>query len=204
MASPLSRMIFSSSSADHLDCFLAGDSDEWMPCCLFVGTIAAAVKGVDSAVVDASVVVGTDPEGGDPEGGEAGAEVVDRASSSSCLRSREISTLLVIESKAANSGDSAACRAYAQASEKTTARCTEKEELNWGRIQTGRGRCLCQCYVTLVREARYERAGQRNYKQARHKKSRSGLLCQSSQVLANETNDMASCSNQRAQGGSSI
>ncbi len=89
IASPLSRMIFSSSSGDHLDCFLAGVSDGWVPCCLFVGTLAAADSGVDSAVFDATAVVGTDADRDD-----AGTEVVDRASSSSFgLRSSEISTL---------------------------------------------------------------------------------------------------------------
>lgn len=82
-------MIFSSSSGDHLDCFLAGDSAGWVPCCLLVGTQAAAGMGVDWAVVDATAMVGTDAERDD-----SGIEVVDRASSSSSgLRSSEISTL---------------------------------------------------------------------------------------------------------------
>lgn len=88
-------MIFSSSSGDHLDCFLAGDSDGCTPWCLFAGTLPAADRGVDSAVVDAATVVGTDAERD-----EAGAEVVDRASSSSFgLRSSEISTLSGCERK---------------------------------------------------------------------------------------------------------
>ncbi len=74
---------------------MAGDSDGCVPCCLFVGTLPAADSGVESAVVDAATVVGTDAERD-----EAGAEVVDRASSSSFgLRSSEISTLSGCERK---------------------------------------------------------------------------------------------------------
>jgi hypothetical protein len=99
IASPLSRMIFSSSSGDHLDCFLAGDSDGCVPCCLFIGTLAATNSGVESAVVDAIVVGGTDADRDD-----GGAETVARASSSSSsfgFRSSEISTLARCERRQA-------------------------------------------------------------------------------------------------------
>lgn len=99
IASPLSRMIFSSSSGDHFDCFLAGDSDGCVPCCLFVGTLAAAKSGVESAVVDVIVVAGTDADRDD-----GGAEMVARASSSSSsfgFRSSEISTLAKCERRQA-------------------------------------------------------------------------------------------------------
>ena len=138
--SPLSRMILSSSSGDHLDCFLAGDSDGWTPWSLFVGTVAAAVSGVGSDVVDATAVVGTEGERD-----EAGTEVVDRASSSSCLRSSEISTLLKSERKRTGR----IWRLYRMqsicaASEKVAA-LHKEEERSTGKIRSA----VVQCFVVL-------------------------------------------------------
>jgi len=79
-----------SSSGDHLDCFLAGDSAGCVPDCRFVGTVPAGANGGGSAVAGAGVVGGTDAERvvvGGPTG-RAG-----DVSSSLGLRRREISTL---------------------------------------------------------------------------------------------------------------
>ena len=87
--SPRSWMILVSSSGDHLDCFLAGDSAGCVPDCRFVGTVPAGANGGGSAVAGAVVVGGTDAERvvGGPTG-RAG-----DVSSSLGLRRREISTL---------------------------------------------------------------------------------------------------------------
>ena len=87
--SPRSWMILESSSGDHLDCFLAGDSAGCVPDCRFVGMVPAGANGGGSAVAGEMVVGGTDAERVD--GGPTGR--VGDVSSSLGLRRREISTL---------------------------------------------------------------------------------------------------------------
>lgn len=82
-------MIFASSSGDHLDCFLAGDSPGCAPGCRFVGTAPAGANGGASAVAGAATVGGTETERA--AGATTGRE--GDASSSLGLRRREISTL---------------------------------------------------------------------------------------------------------------
>lgn len=108
MPRPRSSMIKASSSGDHLDCFLAGGSPTWEePCTRFV---PAAVDGRGEAVVGVENVSVSGPDDPcDPEpavlkdGNEAGREDVGdgsewaedgggASSSSSCFKSREISS----------------------------------------------------------------------------------------------------------------
>ena len=82
---PRRSMIRASSSADHLDCFLAGDSSEWDGCGRLVGTEVVVTEVVVTAV---AVVLGAVTEDADLD--EA---CGDGASSSFGLRRSEISTL---------------------------------------------------------------------------------------------------------------
>ena len=93
-------MILVSSSGDHLDCFLAGDSVRWAPVAedLLDGTVAAIDSGVEFAVVEVATVAGTEAERE-----ETGPDAVDCTSSSSlALRSSEISTLAEVDQREGN------------------------------------------------------------------------------------------------------
>jgi hypothetical protein len=87
--SPRSWMILVSSSGDHLDCFLAGDSAGWVPDCRLVGTVPAGANRGGSTVAGGMVAGGTDADRvvGGPTAGAGD------VSSSLGLRRREISTL---------------------------------------------------------------------------------------------------------------
>ena len=87
--SPRSWMILASSSGDHLDCFLAGDSPGWVPDCRLVGMVPTAANGGTSDGGGATRVGGTDAERA--AGGATATE--GGVSSSLDLRRREISTL---------------------------------------------------------------------------------------------------------------
>lgn len=82
-------MIFASSSGDHLDCFLAGDSPGCVPESRFVGIVPAAAGGAASPTAGAMTAGGTDDERavGAPPVWEGD------VSPSLGLRRREISTL---------------------------------------------------------------------------------------------------------------
>ena len=91
MPSPRSPMILVSSSCDHLDCFLAGDSAGCVTLadCRFVGTVPVELVSVGSATAFDATVTGTDAEraAGCAMGSEG-----DTSSSFGSTR-REISTL---------------------------------------------------------------------------------------------------------------
>jgi hypothetical protein len=78
-----------SSSGDHLDCFLAGDSPGCVPDWRLVGIVPAAANGGAPVVAGAMTVGGTDAERA--VGGTTVRE--GDVSSSLGLRRREISTL---------------------------------------------------------------------------------------------------------------
>lgn len=96
MPSPRSWMIFASSSTDHLDCFLAGDSDASVDD-LSAGRFAGMTEDVEVAVsalddVDCAAMLDGAESDRANDGGGDGLDA-DDASSSFGLSSREISTL---------------------------------------------------------------------------------------------------------------
>lgn len=91
-------MIFASSSADHLDCFFAGDSDARVDV-LSAARLAGITDGAEVAanVLDeadcAAMLEGAESDPVSDGGGEGLDRDDDEVSSSLGLRSREISTV---------------------------------------------------------------------------------------------------------------
>lgn len=100
MPLPLRSMMIASSSADHLLCFFAGDSDGWDGILRFPPAAAAVVGAVIyGGRLDATIVDGTEAARVWLvfSGAGAGAATVEEGDSfeSGALRRREISTLTV-------------------------------------------------------------------------------------------------------------
>jgi hypothetical protein len=90
-------MMSASSSGDHFDCFLAGDSAVWAGCRRLAGTDAGALAvrgGADGKGVEAATGIVPTEAGGRILEGKADVVVTEAASSSSWgFKSSEISTL---------------------------------------------------------------------------------------------------------------